>query len=69
MSHDIRVKCNYPQGGQPFQREKYRELDWICNRGNQHDPDRHASISFKSAGTFHFEYSATDDDDDDKLMK
>lgn len=64
MSHDIHVMCDYPQAGQSFQRGNYHELDWFCNRGDQYDPDRHADIPIKRAGTFYFHYFATDDHDE-----
>lgn len=64
LAHDIRLKCDYPQANQMFQRGNYHELDWICTHGNKHDPDRYASLFIKRAGTFHFFYSATDDDNE-----
>lgn len=64
MSHDVHVMCDYPQAGQSFQRGHYHELDWFCNRGDRYDPDRHADIPIKRAGTFHFYYFATDDHDE-----
>lgn len=64
LAHDIHLKCDYPQANQTFQRDNYHELDWICTHGNKHDPDRYASLFIERAGTFHFCYSTTDNDND-----
>lgn len=64
MSYEIHVMCDYPQTGQSFERGKYHELDWFCNRGDPYDPDRHADIPINRAGTFHFYYYAADVNDE-----
>ena len=63
MSHDIHVMCDYPQDRELFQQGNYHELNWFCNHGDQYDPDRHADIHIKRAGTFHFRYYADDHDE------
>ena len=64
LSHNVHVMCDYPLVGQAFQRGNYHELEWSCNHNDQYDPDRHADIAIKIAGTFRFYYFATDNHDE-----
>jgi len=64
LSHNVHVMCDYPLIGQAFQRGNYHELEWSCNHNDEYDPDRHADIVIKTAGTFRFYYFATDNHDE-----
>jgi len=64
LSHTVHVMCDYPEPGQTFQRGKFQELEWSCNHNDQFDPDRHADLVIKSAGTYRFHYFATDNLDE-----
>jgi len=71
MGHQVALYTNYPaDASAPFERSKWRQLQWISNSKYQHDDlDKYTEVECSLAGAFGYYYACVTKSVDDTTMR